>query len=125
MSLPRRVPWSSQEEYEEVFNLLFSSGGDLDAQRKAVDRVSGKLEDFTLKSEWRRSEQSMHRTVINSSVCSLLQIHVWQSRGCCPYAAEASASILAVIARDASTGPASTSAFPEELRLAYAMALTR
>lgn len=39
MSLPRRVPWSSQEEYEEVFSLLFSSNGDLEAQRRAVDRV--------------------------------------------------------------------------------------
>lgn len=39
MALPRRVPWTNQEEYEEVFSLLFSSNGDLNAQRRAVDRV--------------------------------------------------------------------------------------
>ena len=39
MALPRRVPWTSQEEYEEVFSLLFNSNGDLNAQRRAVDRV--------------------------------------------------------------------------------------
>jgi hypothetical protein len=35
MSLPRRVPWANQEEYEEVFG----SNGDLEAQRRAVNRV--------------------------------------------------------------------------------------
>lgn len=39
MALPRRVPWASQEEYEEVFSLLFGSNGDLEAQRRAVNRV--------------------------------------------------------------------------------------
>lgn len=39
MALPRRVPWANQEEYEEVFSLLFGSNGDLEAQRRAVNRV--------------------------------------------------------------------------------------
>lgn len=48
MALPRRVPWTSQEEYEEVFGLLFASNGDLNAQRRAVDRVRDLEEAFAL-----------------------------------------------------------------------------
>lgn len=51
MALPRRVPWTSQEEYEEVFGLLFASNGDLNAQRRAVDRVRDLEEAFALIAE--------------------------------------------------------------------------
>lgn len=41
MALPRRTPWRSFEEFEQVFGLLFASQGDPGAQRRGINRVSG------------------------------------------------------------------------------------
>lgn len=40
MALPRRTPWRSFEDFEQVFGLLFASGGDPVAQRQGISRVS-------------------------------------------------------------------------------------
>ena len=39
MSLPRRVPWPSADEFEAVFNLLFASNGEPNAQWQGIQRV--------------------------------------------------------------------------------------
>lgn len=39
MSLPLRVPWASPADFEAVFELLFSSDGQVASQQLAIDRV--------------------------------------------------------------------------------------
>lgn len=37
--VPRRVAWATPEEFQLVFSYLFTSEGDLQAQRHAINRV--------------------------------------------------------------------------------------
>lgn len=60
---------------------------------------------------------------------SLAQIHTWQAKGFCPFAAEATASLVQVILRDSQSSSRADQhtslAAKNELRLSYSMALIR
>lgn len=105
MRLPRRVPWSSLAELDEVCAWIYTDENDLDSKILAVNRVSVSC--------------SFHR---NNLTCLFPQLSAWRSTTQLPHALEATLSILSAVLQDASSQSSITLL---SLRQSYATALIR
>ena len=104
MRLPRRIPWSSLAELDEVCSWVYTDEHDLDSKALAVNRVSN---------------LGVLRTWL---IFFYLQIAAWRVITPLPHALEATLSILTAILQDASSQN-STSFL--SVRQSYAAAIIR
>ena len=104
MRLPRRVPWASLAELDEVCSWIYADEHDMDAKIRAINRV--------------REDGMSHPG--SRTDCS--QLSAWRFVTAIPHALESALSILSVIVHD-STVQGLPCFLP--IRLAYASAIVR